>query len=98
MVNDYGFTYKIKNLKEIYLYIESNPEEFIEYRDNYQKMLVDKTWPKNGYRRFMPKNMNKDYYWNWSETAYYFWIRRSLDGTKEQWIKVIDEILAAYPE
>lgn len=92
----YGLTRKLRNLQEIYRYAEGNPAEFSEYRDQFEQKLEQQNWPKGGYRTFMPDKLNKDYYWNWSETAYYFWIRRDIDGTKSLWIRVIDDLLQAY--
>lgn len=86
----------LERLQRIYIHIEENPEEFQQFKRNYAQQLAAGTWPEGGYYENMPDSLNSDEYWNWSETAYYFWIRRDLDGTAEQWIDIINTILSAY--
>lgn len=97
LVEASGFIYKLNYLQEIYRYIEDNPAEFKQFVSRYEDMLEDRTWPEDGYRTYLPKQFDDDYYWNWSETVYYFWVRRDIDGTKYLWIQVIDDLLQAYP-
>lgn len=97
MMEEFGFIYKLSKLREIYRFIDKNNDEFNQLKAQYQEMLVDQTWPTNGYRNYLPANFDNDYYWNWAETAYYFWVRREIDNTKELWIGVIDDLLHAYP-
>ena len=95
-VNQYALIQKLKQLQEIYTYIQENEAEFMDITQEYQRRLSLNKWPTEGYRMYMPEGLNSDYYWNWSETAYHFWVRREVDGTKELWIRVIDDIVSAY--
>lgn len=92
----YGIIKKLERLKWIYYYIEENNAEFQSYLDDYTVKLKDKTWPQNGYKDAMPEKLDSTTFWNWSEMVYHFWLRREIDGTKELWIEVINDILLAY--
>lgn len=92
----HGLLEKLERLREIHEYIEGAPEEFAQFKKQFEASIADKTWGKGEYRDRMPKALDTDRYWNWSESAYYFWVRRDLDGTKEGWINVINDILRAY--
>lgn len=92
----YGLISKLEKLQRIYYYIDENTSEFEGYVDDYKMKLEQKTWPSYGYRNSMPDKLDSDLFWNWSETVYHFWIRREIDGTKELWIEVVNDILRAY--
>jgi len=96
LVKDYNVLFNLVRLKNIYLLIEDDPESFIKFKQNYQDKLLNKTWKVGDYRNNLPSTLDVDYYWNWSETNYYFWIRRDIDGTKDIWISIINSIIAAY--
>lgn len=92
-----GLLEKFERLYHIHQYINENKQEYLRFKADYQKGLAAGNWPEGGYREFLPKHlMDHDLYWNWSETVYYFWIRRDIDGTKELWFAVINDVLDAY--
>jgi len=87
------------NLQRFYAmrkYIEENPNEFQRFKTQFQDRLKSGKWPEGGYREFVPQNLNQETYWNWSETDYYFWIRRDLDGTMAIWTDIMMELFRAY--
>lgn len=95
----HGIMLNLQRMQHMHRHIEKNEkngEEFRTLTKRYQKMLKEKSVPKGAYRRDLcPKGLGQDY-WNWSETAYSFWMRREIDGTREQWIKLIDTVLESY--
>lgn len=96
MMNKYGIITNLKGLQDIYRLIEQDRNSFQKYKSEYQQLLHEHKWPEGGYRDHLPKELDQDKYWNWSETNYYFWIRRDIDGTMELWINIINDILDAY--
>jgi hypothetical protein len=44
----------------------------------------------------IPEQIYSEYYWNWSETSYHFWVRRDIDKTIDLWIAIISDVLDAY--
>lgn len=94
----HGLLEKLSRLQDIHEYIGKHPEEFEAFKQRFEKALADKTWRADDYRTLIPKALDQDSYWNWSETAYYFWVRRDVDGTRALWISVINDILYAYRE
>lgn len=92
----YGLITKLERLRWIYNYIDANTAEFDAIVADYQLNLAAKSWPERGYINSMPEKLYSDEFWNWSETVYHFWVRREIDGTKELWIEVINDILLAY--
>lgn len=92
----YGLIDKLNKLQLIHHYIDENPAEFERYVDNYYRHVSKRVWPEGDYRLAMPEKLYSDEYWNWSETVYHFWIRREIDGTKQLWINVINDLLTAY--
>ena len=95
-IEKYGLLQKLQRLSTLYQYIARNEREFQKYKMQYLNKLSNSSWPADGYRTFIPTKLNSSRYWNWAESAYYFWIRRDIDGTKELWIKLIDDTLQAY--
>lgn len=97
MMIQYGLIEKLQRLQHIYKLINQNQKEFLEYKEKYQKMLSSKTLEEGDYRyELTPKRLDAEPYWNWAETDYNFWIRRSIDNTMPLWAGVIDSILEAY--
>ena len=94
----YGIIHKLQRLQYIYRHINSNKVEFNSYKNKYKKQLANKTWKEGSYTGHMPKTFNQSKYWNWSESVYHFWIRRSIDGTMTLWNNIINDILNAYSE
>ena len=92
----HGLLEKLERLREMHRYIEANTEEFGRFKKEFEAAIADKTWGKDDYRTRLPKALDSEAYWNWAETAYYFWVRRELDGTKDRWISVINDVLRAY--
>lgn len=85
----------IKN-KNVYEITQKYPNDFNEIKSQFIWGLENKTWQEDGYRVFLPQVLYTDYYLNWSETSYYFWIRRDIDNTKDIWIGLINDVLNAY--
>ncbi len=99
MMLKYGLIDRLKRMQSIHKIIMQDKSEFFKFKKQYERMLKNKTWPKKsyeGYRSYLPKKIKNEKYWNWSESDYYFWIRRSIDGTMDLWIDVVDSILKAY--
>ena len=94
-MTQYGLIEKMKRFYIGYIYIEKNHDEFIQYKTRFEKKLEDQTWEENEYRN-IPKGLLYPNHYNWSESVYYFWVRREIDGTKELWIEVIKKGLVAY--
>lgn len=92
----YGLLTKLERLRWIYHYIEANKPEFDDIVADYQLNLAAKSWPEHHYKNAMPEKLHSAEFWNWSEMVYHFWVRREIDGTKELWIEVINDILYAY--
>lgn len=92
----YGLIEKLSRLQEIYYYADTHPDDFDYYKEQYKQSLATQNWPADGYRNFLPEDFNSSHYWNWSESVYYFWIRRDIDGTKLLWISVINDVLSYY--
>lgn len=93
----YGVLEKLQRLNKVYLYIEQNPDEFKHFRDQFVRKINANEWREYDYREYLPGMLrNGSEYWNWSETVYYFWVRRDLDGTRELWADVVQDILNAY--
>jgi hypothetical protein len=92
----YGLLNNLAGLQIIYRMIEKDQASFNKFKSQYQQKLLDGTWPEGGYSFNLPAELNEQYYWNWSETHYYFWVRRDIDGTKELWSPIIDSIIYAY--
>ena len=95
-VKKHGLLEKLERLREMHGYIEANTEEFARFKKEFEAAIAENTWGKDDYRTRMPKALDSEAYWNWSETAYYFWVRRELDGTRARWIHLINDILRAY--
>lgn len=96
MVEKYGVLHNLAGLQTIYRVIEKDQASFNKLKSQYQQKLLDGTWPESGYSFNLPAELNEQYYWNWSESHYYFWVRRDIDGTKELWSPIIDSIIYAY--
>lgn len=92
----YGLITKLERLRWIYNYIDANTAEFDAIVADYQLNLAAKSWPERHYKNAMPEKLHAAEFWNWSEMVYHFWVRREIDGTKELWIEVINDILQAY--
>ncbi len=92
----FGVLQKLKNLEQIHDYIESNRDEFMGFKTRYERQIREKTWRKEAYRDYLPAELKTEPYWNWSESVYYFWIRREIDGTRALWNSTIVDILTAY--
>lgn len=92
----YGLITKLERLRWIYNYIEANTSEFDSIVEDYRSNLAEKSWPEGQYKNAMPEKLHSAEFWNWSETVYHFWVRREIDGTKELWIELINDILQAY--
>lgn len=92
----HGLLEKLERLREMHGYIEANTEEFDRFKKEFEAAIAGKTWGKDDYRTRLPKALDSEAYWNWSETAYYFWVRREVDGTRGIWIHLINDILRAY--
>ncbi|HHW80087.1 MAG TPA: hypothetical protein GX746_00070, partial [Bacteroidales bacterium] len=58
--------------------------------------IKDETWEEGGYREMIPEQIYSEYYWNWSETSYHFWVRRDIDETIDLWTAIISDVLDAY--
>ena len=94
----YGLIHKLQRLQHVYRYIESHNSEFKTFKNKYAQQLANKTWQEGSYSGHMPPFFNNSKYWNWSESVYHFWIRRSIDGTMVLWANIIDDILDNYSE
>lgn len=95
-LKDHGIILNLQRLQHMHRHAEKNAEEFQALSQRYQKMLKNKSVPKGAYRwDLCPKDLGREY-WNWSETAYNFWLRREIDGTRKQWITLIDTLLERY--
>ena len=92
----YGILEFLIKHKEIYDLTQQNPEEFNKIKSDYLKAIKSKTLEEGAYRSMLPEQLNSDYYWNWSETSYHFWVRRDIDKTKDLWISLISKVLKAY--
>ena len=96
LVSDYGLMSNLEGLQKIYSIIDSDRVTFNKYKLQYKKMILNRTWPEDGYRTHLPSNLRGGEYWNWAESDYYFWIRRDIDGTMHIWISIINSIIDAY--
>lgn len=96
MMEDYGILNNLVGLQIIYRVIEKDQASFNKLTSQFQQKLLNGTWPESGYSFNLPKELNDNYYWNWSEADYYFWVRRDVDGTKELWNPIINSIIYAY--
>lgn len=97
LVTKTGLLEKFERLYHIYQYIEQNKDEYQTFKSGYKAKLAAGNWPEGGYRDLLPKKLlDSHIYWNWAETVYYFWIRRDIDGSKERWFALINDVLNAY--
>ena len=87
---------KLKGYLEIYDLIEEDRDVFNKLRTNFEEKLAMGVWSSYDYRSYLPPRLETSKYWNWSETVYYFWVRRAIDGTKELWHQLIIDFIAAY--
>lgn len=76
--------------------LRKKPQEFNKIKSDFLIGIKSKTWEEGAYRTMLPAQLDSDYYWNWSETSYHFWVRRDIDKTKELWIGIISDVLKAY--
>ena len=98
ILNTYNIIGKIDGYLEIYNIIQNNKTEFESFRDSYLVKIQNGTWEGYDYRTYLPTMLDTGQYWNWSETNYYFWVRRDIDGTIQNWHKIMLEIKEAYKE
>ena len=95
-VEKFNILKKLRGYLEIYSIIENDQTEFNRLRLNFQEKLKADEWSDYDYRSYLPAQLEMSHYWNWSETVYYFWVRRDIDGTKELWHKMIMDFITAY--
>ena len=95
LLERYGILEFLSKHKEIYAFTQEYPEEFDQIKSDYLRDLKNETYEGN-YREMTPEEMYDDYYWNWSETSYHFWVRRDIDKTKDLWLGIISDVLNAY--
>ena len=96
LLEEYGILDFLYKHKEIYDITQEYPDEYQEIKSDFIKGIKDKTWEEGGYRNMIPEQIRSEYYWNWSETSYHFWVRRDIDNTKDLWIAIISDVLDAY--
>ncbi len=96
LLEKYGILDFLTKHKEIYEIAQENPDEFNKIKSDFLKGIKDKTWEEGAYREMLPSQLDSDYYWNWSETSYHFWVRRDIDNTIDLWIGLVSDVLDAY--
>ena len=96
LLEEYGILEFLTKHKEIYEITQQYPDDFNQIKSDFSKGIKNKTWEEGGYRDMIPEQIYTDYYWNWSETSYHFWVRRDIDKTKDLWIGLISDVLNAY--
>ena len=96
LLENYSVLDFLKRHKKIHEIIQKNPAEFNAIKSKFTKGIKEETWPEGEYRVMIPKSLDSNEYWNWSETSYHFWVRRDIDGTKDLWIGLITDVLNAY--
>jgi len=95
-IEEFNILRKLRGYLEIYSIIENDQAEFNRLRSNFLEKLEKGEWSDYDYRSYLPAQLEMSDYWNWSETVYYFWVRRDIDGTKELWHKMIMDFITAY--
>jgi len=95
-LEEFNILRKLRGYLEIYSIIENDQAEFNRLRSNFQEKLEKGEWSDYDYRSYLPAQLEMSDYWNWSETVYYFWVRRDIDGTKELWHHMIIDFITAY--
>ena len=96
LLQKYGILESLAKHKEIYDIIQKKPQEFNKIKSDFLIGIKNKTWEEGAYRTMLPAQLDSDYYWNWSETSYHFWVRRDIDKTKDLWIGLLSDVLKAY--
>lgn len=96
LLERYGILEFLKKHKDIYEIIQKEPNDFKKIKSDFLEGIRDKTLEDDAYRTRVPSSIDSDYYWNWSETSYYFWVRRDIDNTIEIWISLVNDVLKAY--
>ena len=96
MLQKHGFLKKLDWFVEIHEYIEQNPDEFARLVGHYEVRLEFNDWPEYGTYQYLPRPLKADRYWYWGEDIYYFWVRRSVDGTRDDWISIVTQAKAGF--
>jgi hypothetical protein len=94
-VEEFNILRKLRGYIEIYSFIGKNKAEFDQLKSEYIEFLNKNEGPPYDYRQKLPTYLRENLY-NWSETDYYFWVRRDIDGTKELWNQIIIDFIEAY--
>ncbi len=87
---------KLKGYIKVYNIIQENQSEFNKIKSEFVDLIETNKWDSYYYREKLPSILNTSDYWNWSETNYYFWIRRDIDDTKDKWHQIILDVITAY--
>jgi len=95
-LNKFKILKKLKDYLEIYNLIQENQSEFNKIKSEFVDLIATNKWDSYYYRDKLPSKLKTDNYWNWSETNYYFWVRRDIDGTKKVWHQIITDVVNAY--
>jgi len=94
-VEEFNILRKLRGYLEIFSFIGKNKAEFDQLKSEYRELVNKNEWGSYDYRQKLPTYLRENLY-NWSETVYYFWVRRDIDGTKELWHKMIIDFIEAY--
>ena len=96
LLEEYGILDFLYKHKEVYEITQKYPDEYQQIKSDFIKRIKDETWEEGGYREMIPEQIYSEYYWNWSETSYHFWVRRDIDETIDLWTAIISDVLDAY--
>ncbi len=81
----------------MYEITQENPDDFNKKKSLLLKGIKDENWEEgNNYWGMHPEQLDSEYYRQWGETSYDFWVRRDIDNTKDLWIGLISDVLNAY--
>ncbi len=95
-LNKFKILKKLNDYLKIYNLIQENQSEFNKIKSEFVDLIETNKWDSYYYREKLPSILDTEYYWNWSETNYYFWVRRDVDNTKEKWHQIISDVIKAY--
>lgn len=96
ILEKYDFLDLLERYDLVYNETKNLEVETNKIKKTYLDGLKNQTWEESSYGYVLPEKIKSEPYWNWGETSYHFWIRRDIDGTKEIWSDIINDILNAY--
>jgi hypothetical protein len=91
---------QVRSYYLVYLVINSSPRLREAQKLKYLELMETQTLPEmylqEQFREFADEFASKDFSWYETNTAGGFWIRRSIDGTDQYFIEILDQLIEAF--